>query len=64
MKKNNINIKDVDYVMIDRPMDFISIYYKNGDMAFYGMNDFSNSILSKLEKKEKTQDQLDWEEIQ
>ena len=64
MKTNNINIKDVDYVMIDRPMDFVSIHYKNGDMTFYGINELSNSILTKLEKKEKTEDQLDWEEIQ
>ena len=64
MKKNNINIKDVDYVMIDRPMDFISIYYKNGDMAFYGMDDFNQKVWSQLLKKEKTEDQLEWEEIQ
>lgn len=64
MKTNNINIQDVDYVMIDRPLDFVSIHYKNGDMAFYGMDDFNKKVWSQLLKKEKTEDQLEWEEIQ
>lgn len=64
MKTNNINIQDVDYVMIDRPLDFVSIHYKNGDMAFYGMDDFNQKVWSQLLKKEKTEDQLEWEEIQ
>ena len=64
MKVNNINMNDVDYTMIDRPMDFISIHYKNGDMAFYGRNDFDDKVWSQILKKEKTQNQLEWEEIQ
>jgi len=64
MKINNINIQDVDYVMIDRPMDFVSIHYKNGDMTFYGIGDFEEKVWLQILKKEKTEDQLEWEEIQ
>ena len=64
MKVNNINMNDVDYTMIDRPLDFISIHYKNGDMSFHGSDDFDDRVWSQILKKEKTDLQLEWEEIQ
>ena len=57
------NIKEIDYVVIDRPLNNICIQYKNGN--FYGskITNFERRDLKKLEKLEKTDLDLEIEEM-
>ena len=66
--RNNIihthNIKEIDYVVIDRPLNNICIQYKNGNFSGSKITNFKKRDLKKLEKLEKTDLDLEIEEME
>lgn len=61
--EQGIDTKKIDYVIFERPSDFCTIAFKNGGVMSKTLNHLNQIQIKKLEKFEKTDLDLEFEEI-
>jgi len=61
--EQGIDTKKIDYVTFERPSDFCTIAFKNGGVMSKTLNHLNQIQIKKLEKFEKTDLDLEFEEI-
>ena len=61
--EQGIDTKKINYVIFERPSDFCTIAFKNGGVMSKTLNHLNQIQIKKLEKFEKTDLDLEFEEI-
>jgi hypothetical protein len=63
LMEQGIDIKKIDYVIFERPNQFCTISFKNGGVMSKTLNHLNKKQIQKLEKFEKTDFDLEFEEV-
>tara|TARA_X000001382_G_scaffold128837_1_gene119424 strand:- start:43 stop:246 length:204 start_codon:yes stop_codon:yes gene_type:complete len=63
LKEQNIDIKQIDYVSFERPAKCLVVLFKNGSLILKGFEQLSNKQIKMLEKFEKTDLDIEFEEL-
>jgi len=58
-----IELKNIDYAIFDRPLDAVSIAYKDDSVMMTTISKLSKKVLKFLESREKTDLDLEIEEL-
>ena len=61
--EQNIDTKEIDFVSFQRPAKCLVILFKNGSSILKGFENFTNKQIKILEKFEKTDLDLEFEEL-
>jgi len=63
LKEQNIDIKQIDYVSFERTAKCLVVLFKNGSLILKGFEHLSNKQIKILEKFEKTDLDLELEDL-